>query len=254
MLTLRVEDTWPEVPRLYFSISSTLFSFPAMKIIASIFATLFLFTASAAAQEEARAAWQVTNFDITATIQQAERTLSAVAILSATNVGRGVGSSFTFRINNKASIKNVTVGGATANTRIVPETYGNLQRVTVTLPNQVASGGAVVVNVNYALPVEANTGLAAISPVGSQFLPLSFWYPAPNTQFTARGADTAPVRLAVSGAGVISSGIEKGGATGSVVYEQALFTQPFFVAGDWDRVEGTGDGRNITAFLARGAS
>ena len=225
-----------------------------MKIIASIFASLFLFSAIVPAQEEARAAWQITSFDITANIQQSERTLSAVAILSATNVGRGTGSSFTFRIANKASIKGVTMGGATANFRTIPETYGNLQRVTVTLPNSIAAGGPLVLNVTYNLAVESNTGLAAISPIGSQFLPLSFWYPAPNTPFTVRGADTAPVRLVVNGANVISSGIDKGGAAGSSVYEQLLFAQPFFVQGDWDKLEGTGESKNVTAFLPRGAT
>ncbi len=225
-----------------------------MKIIASILATLFLFSTIAPAQEEARAAWQITNFDITANVQQAERNLSVVAILNATNVGRGTGSSFTFRINNKASIKGVTVGGATANFRVVPETYGNLHRVTVTLPNSVAAGGPLVLNVSYSLPVESNTGLAAISPVGTQFLPLSFWYPTPNTQFTLRGADTAPFRLQVNGAGVISSGADKGGAAGSTIYEQALFSQPFFLQGDWERLDGTAEGKNINAFLPRGAT
>ncbi|HEY8186242.1 MAG TPA: hypothetical protein VIF64_09245, partial [Pyrinomonadaceae bacterium] len=214
---------------------------------------LFVFQATAPAQEEARAAWQVTNFDITVNVQQVERALGVVAMLSATNVGRGTGSSFTFRIANKASVKSVTVGGATANFRVVPETYGNLQRVTVTLTNSVASGAPLVLNISYSLPVENNTGLAAISPIGSQFLPLSFWYPAPNTQFTLRGADTAPVHLVVNGPGIISSGIDKG-TTGSSVYEQPLFTQPFFVQGDWDKFEGTGDSRNITAFLSRGAT
>lgn len=225
-----------------------------MKIIASIFATLFLFSAITPAQEEARAAWQINNFDITANVQQSERILTAVAILSATNVGRGTGSSFTFRINHKASVKAVTVGGATANFRTVPETYGNLQRVTVTLPTAVASGGPLVLNVSYSLPVESNTGLAAIASTGSQFLPLSFWYPTPNTQFTVRGADTAPVRLVVNGANVISSGIDKGGAAGSTVYEQPLFSQPFFLQGDWERLEGAGETKNVTAFLPRGAT
>jgi len=208
----------------------------------------------APAQEEARAAWQITGFDITANVQQPERTLSVVAILNATNVGRGSGSSFTFRITTKAAIKGVTVGGATANFRAVPETYGNLQRVTVTLTTAVASGGPLVVNVNYSLPVESNTGLAAISPVGSQFLPLGFWYPAPNTPFTVRGADTAPVHLVVNGTNVISSGIEKTAAAGSTAYEQTLSAQPFFVQGDWEKVEGTGESKNITAFLTRGVT
>src|SRR5687768_9886696 len=174
----------------------------------------FLFSSIATAQEEARAAWQITNFDITANIQQAERTLSAVAVLSATNVGRGVGSSFTFRINPKASIKAVTVGGANANFRTVPETQGNVQRVTVTLPGNVPANGNLVVNISYSLPVELNTGLTSISPMGAQFLPLAFWYPAPNTTFSLRGADTAPFRLVVNAQNVISSGVEKSAGAG----------------------------------------
>jgi len=235
-----------------------------MKIICAILTTLFLFSSATPAQEEARAAWQVTNFDITANIQQAERTLNTVAILTASNVGRGTGSSFTFRITTKAAIKAVTVGGATANFRSVPESFGNsqidasvkrdLQRVTVTLPSAVAGGGTLVITINYTLPVESNTGLAAISPNESQFLPLSFWYPLPNTLFTVRGADTAPFRLVVNTGNVISSGMEKSGSPGSTAYEQTLFAQPFFVQGDWERVEGSAEGKNITAFVPRGAS
>ena len=82
----------------------------------------FLLSSSATAQEEARAVWQITNFDITANIQQAERNLGVVAVLSATNVGRGVGASFTFRINPKASIKAVTVG---RRERKLPHRSGN---------------------------------------------------------------------------------------------------------------------------------
>src|SRR4030095_6511640 len=96
---------------------------------------------TAPAQDEARAAWQITNFDVTASVQ--ERTLSAVAVLSATNVGRGAGTSFTFRISNKAVIKTASIGSASANFRTVPETYGGLQRITVTLASPVASGGQI---------------------------------------------------------------------------------------------------------------
>lgn len=209
---------------------------------------------SVSAQDEARAAWQITNFDITASVQQVERTLGVAAILSANNVGRGTGSSFTFRLNGKASIKGVTVGGATATFRSVPESYANLQRITVTLPSPVAGGGSLVLSINYNLPVENNTGLAAISPIGSQFLPLSFWYPAPNTPFTVRGADTAPVRLVVNGGKVISSGVERSGTASSTVYEQALFGQPFFLQGEWERLEGAGDSKGISLFSPPGAT
>jgi len=212
-----------------------------------------LCSAPVPAQEEARAAWQITNFDVTANVQQAERVLSTVAILNAANVGRGAGVSFTFRLNAKAVIKTVTVAGASANFRSLPESSGNLQRATVTLPASVPAGGAVVLNITYNLPVESNTGLAAISPTGSQFLPLSFWYPSPNTPFTIRGADSAPVRLVVNGPGVVSSGIEKSSAGGQTTYEQPLNGQPFFVQGDWDKIEGTGDAKSIVAYLPRGA-
>ncbi len=215
---------------------------------------LFLVTPSASAQEEARAAWQVTNFDISATPQEAERALSAVAVLTARNVGRGAGSGFTFRINTKASIKSVTVGGASANFRTVPETRGNLQRVTVTLPASVAPDASAIVNIAYSFPVESNSGLAAVSALGSQFLPLSFWYPAPNTPFTIRGSDTAPFRLTVNGSNAISSGVERTSGAGSSVFEQQLNGNPFFVQGDWDRIEGAGDAKAITAFVTKGAA
>ena len=103
----------------------------------------------------------------------------------------------------------VTVGGANANFRTVPETQGNVQRVTATLPNSVAANGALVVNISYSLPVETNTGLTSISPMSAQFLPLAFWYPTPSTAFSLRGAETAPFRLVVNAQNVISSGVEK---------------------------------------------
>jgi len=214
---------------------------------------IFVFSCSASAQEEARAAWQITRFDVTANVQQAQRALAATAVLSATNVGRGTGSSFTFRINNKASIKSATVGGASANFRTVPETYGNLQRVTVSLPAPVAADGSLALNIVYSLPVESNSGLAAISTIGSQFLPMSFWYPSPGTPYTAKGADTAPVRVIVNGTGIISSGFEKSDPAGTVVYENPLNGQPFFLQGDWEKVDGSAENKNIAALLTRGS-
>jgi Tetratricopeptide repeat len=206
---------------------------------------LFYFSSVTVAQD---VLWQITSFDINANIQQTERTLVGTAVLTATNVGRGTGNTFTFRINNKAAIKSVTAGGANANFRVVPETAGNIQRVTTMLPAAVSSNGNVTLSISYTLPVESNTGLVAISPIGSQFLPLSFWYPAPNSPFTARGADTARFQLTVSGGNVISSGTEKS----SGVYDQPLNGQPFFVQGEWDRVDGAAEARGIAAFVPKG--
>ena len=68
-----------------------------------------------------------------------------------------------------------------------------------------------------------------------------------------RGSDTAPFRLTVNGPNAISSGVEKGGS-GSSVYEQGLNAQPFFVQGEWDRIDGTGDVKDVSALVPKGAS
>jgi TolA-binding protein len=215
---------------------------------------LLLCVATCFAQEEARAAWQVTQFDITADVPApgAARTLAARATLNARNVGQGAGTTFTVRVNPAAEIKSATVGDAVARfiSRVEPRT--KLQQVTVTLPAAVAPGAGLKISFDYTLPLQTNSGLAAISNEGAQFLPLSFWYPSPNSTFSPRGADIAPVRLTVNAAGgdtVVSTG-QSSGAT----FDQKLSAQPFFVTGKWDAVDGTNDARGVTALLPRGAT
>jgi hypothetical protein len=149
-------------------------------------------------------------------------------------------------------VKSVTVGGAATTFRPGTETRGDLQRIEIALPASVAPNGNITAAVTYSLPVESNSGLMAISPIATQFLPLSFWYPMPNTPYSVRGADTAPFRLAVNIPNAISSGVEKGGPSG-VSFEQSLHGQPFFVQGDWDKLEGAGDGKGIVVLLEKGA-
>jgi hypothetical protein len=207
---------------------------------------------SAGAQQDSRAVWQVLSFDINANVRQAERDLNVTAILKVRNAGNAAGNSFTFRLNPKATVRSVEVNGANANFRPMAETVGSLLRITTTLSAAAAPNATLTVNIAYSLPVETNSGLAAISPIATQFLPGSFWYPTPNTPFTVRGADTAPFRLTVNLPNVISSGVEKDGSAARA-FEQELNGQPFFVQGDWDRVEGSGDNKSITAFLAKGS-
>ena len=197
--------------------------------------------------------WQVTKFDVTANIQPADRTLNGTATISAINVGTAPGSTFTVRLNSKASVKAASVAGATATFRSTPDAKGDLQRIVVTLPASVPTNGAASVTINYVLRVEANTGLASISPISSQFLPLAFWYPMPSTPLTVRGVDTAPFTVSVNLPNVVSSGVEKTSGS-SASFEQPLYGQPFFVQGDWEKVEGAGEGKGITAYLPRGAS
>src|SRR5438552_19216791 len=74
-----------------------------------------------------------------------------------------------------------------------------------------------------------------------------------NTPFAVRGADYAPFRITVIGVNAISSGTEKSSG-GNSVFEQSLNGQPFFVAGAWDRLEGSGGAKDIVALLPKGAT
>src|SRR5215813_3646028 len=171
------------------------------------------------AQDDARAAWQVAGYDITANVLQSERALAAVTNVTMKNVGRGPGSGLTLRINSKAKIKSVSINGSSATFHSRPDTRPNLQRLDITLPSPISPNSSVTLNLDYRLPAETNTGLEAISPVGSQFRPESFWYPVLNTSYTVRGIDTAPFKIRIEGGNAISSGAEKdSGAT----YEQSL--------------------------------
>jgi len=208
--------------------------------------------AQGVAQAPATVVWQVSSFDISATVQQNERTLNVVAQIEATNVGSGAGRTLTLRLSSKASVKAVTVGGAAATFRPGSETRGDLQRIEISLPASVGPNSKVTAAVTYVLPVESNTGLSAISPIATAFLPLSFWYPMPNTPYSVRGTDTAPFHLTVNVPNAVSSGIEKPGS-GGTTFEQTLYGQPFFVQGDWDKLDGAADGKGISVLLEKGA-
>ena len=210
-----------------------------MRKISSILIALFLliFTFSIFAQVDNRAGltWQVLKYDITATLPSgdANRNLTAKAVLNLKNTNNRPAPKLTLRISEKAEITSVKANGATVDfSKGLPEKIDNsrnLQRISVSLPS-VAANGTVSVEVSYKLNVKENNGLNALSPVGSQFLPLSFWYPTPTSWFYNEGADFAPFKVQVTGAEqVVSSGV-----SGANSFEQKLNGQPFFVTGSWD--------------------
>jgi Tfp pilus assembly protein PilF len=201
----------------------------------------FAFTAFAQTDNRASKTWEVQKYDLTATLPAAEtdRFLNARAALTLRNASASAASSLTLRINPAAEVTAVKVNGATADFSKGEEKVGSgtLQRI-ILRGVSAPPNGNLAVEVTYKLKVDENTGLSALSPVGSQFLPLSFWYPTPNSWFFARGADFAPVRLQVTSANslaVVASGVESGGA-----FEQKLNSQPFFVTGNWDTVNAGG--------------
>jgi len=204
------------------------------------------------AQDDVRptATWQVQKYDISATLPSADadRVLSAKADLSVKNVSSGPATTLSLRISQNAAISAVTVNGATADFSKREEKVGDttsLQRVSIRVP-ATAPGAVLTASVDYKLTVKDNSGLAAISPVGSTFLPLSYWYPTPNSWYFTRGADYAPFQIKVnSGAGltVVSAGNSNSGAINNTTVGQ-----PFFVTGNWDTVDSNG----VNVFVPKG--
>lgn len=212
---------------------------------------LFLFACNTFAQTANRVSleWRVTKYEITANLPQTptDRYLTAKAVLNLQNIGSSAGSRLTLRINEKAEVSAVQVNNAAATFTKGQESIGgnrNIQRIVINVPS-VPPDGNVAVSVDYKLKVDDNSGLNALSPVESQFLPLSFWYPTPNSHYAARGADFAPYILRVTSGNekVVSSGTQTG-----TTYEQKLNGQPFFLTGSWDMVESKG----VSVFLPKG--
>lgn len=224
----------------------------------SIAIVLFiLITASfVLAQSDNRAfvTWQVQKYDIAATLPQTDtdRYLGAKATLSVKNVSGSPASTLTLRISEKAEVSGVKLNGSTADFSKGEEKITgnkNLQRIVLRIPSA-AAGAVIQIEVTYKIKVDENSGVAALSPIGSQFLPLSFWYPTPNSWFYARGGDFAPYTINVTTSGgqtVYSAGTGTGAA-----FENRLGGQPFFVAGNWE-VEGPAAGSAFSAYLPKGA-
>ncbi|MCA1590276.1 MAG: hypothetical protein LC734_07765, partial [Acidobacteria bacterium] len=225
-----------------------------MNKINSFFLTLVTLYVSlvAGAQDNARvsATWQVQKYDLHVTVPQTEsdRNILVKARLDLKNVSAAPASTLTLRISPDASVSNVAVNGSQnqftkGEEKIVT---GSLQRIVVRVPT-VQSGANLSVAVDYAINLKENGGLASLSPLGAQLLPLSFWYPTPNSWIFPRGADSAPYKLTVNSGErttVISSG-----AAATRGYEQKVAGQPFFVSGDFDVTQSSG----VSVYLPKGA-
>lgn len=214
---------------------------------------VFTVAFSVVAQDESRASktWEVQKYDINATLPQAEtdRNLAVKAVLNVRNVSSRAASTLTLRISPNAQIAAVKVNDAAADFTKGEEKIGSsgtLQRIVVRVP-ATAPNTNLNVAVDYKLNVKENSGLNALSPIGSQFLPLSFWYPTPNSWYFARGGDFASFRVAVASAN--NRTIVSSGASGKDAFEQKLNGQPFFVAGDWDTV----NANNVSVLVPKGA-
>lgn len=220
------------------------------KVIFVLLLLIFSFSVYAQVDNRAGLTWQVLKYDITANLpgNDMDRNLTAKAVLTLRNTNNRPAPKLTLRISEAAEVTSVKTNGTSADfSKGLPEKIDNsrnLQRILVNLPS-VTANGTVSVEVSYKLNVKDNNGLNALSPVSSQFLPLSFWYPTPTSWFYAEGADFSPFRVQVNGAEqIVSSGVSSGNS-----FEQKLNGQPFFVAGSWD----TAKFGNVEVLMPKGA-
>lgn len=196
--------------------------------------------------------WQVQKYDITATLPQTEtdRNLTAKAVLTLKNISSSPANSLTLRISQAAEVSAVTVNGASADFSKREEKINeasSLQKISIRIPS-VQPNANITATIDYKLNVKENSGLNALSPVGSQFLPLSYWYPTPTSWYYTRGGDFAPFTIKVNpanGLTVIASGAESGNT-----FDQKLYGQPFFIAGNWDKFDSSG----VSVYMPKGAS
>jgi Tfp pilus assembly protein PilF len=221
------------------------------KFISAFF--IFIFAVSVHSQDESRASkvWSVQKYDLTASLPQSEadRYLNVRANLSLKNVGSGASSRLTLRISPSAEISAVKINDVAAEFTKGEEKIGSasLQRIILRTPS-ILSNGNLSVSVDYKLKVDENSGLSAISPVNSQFLPLSFWYPTPNSWYFARGADFAPVKLQINapnGQAIVSSGAQTANT-----FDQKLNGQPFFTTGSWENIAAS----SVSVLIPKGAN
>ncbi len=205
-----------------------------------------------AAQTDSRASktWEVSKYDISVALPAAEsdRFVTIKAVLSLRNVSAAAANSLSLRISRNAEITGIKIGTGTVDFSKNEEKIGagSLQRLVIRSIS-VPSAGSLTAEVDYRLRIDENSGLAALTPLGAQLLPMSFWYPTPNSWFFPRGADFAPYRVRVAapaGQKVLSAGVLA--ADGS---EQSLFGQPFFVSGGFDSLSA----KNVDVFLGKGA-
>lgn len=223
---------------------------------------VFSFFSLASAQDEVRlsATWQVKKYDLAVSLPQTEsdRSVSVRSIVTVMNVSPRPATTLTLRISPNATISAVTIEGSPADFSKREEKIGSaaLQQVVIRI-SPIAPGGTIRAGVDYKLLVKDNSGVAAISALGAQFLPLSFWYPTPNSWFFARGADYAPATIditAAAGTQPLSAGLRAipADSAGNIArFDAKVNLQPFIVSGQWDQLPQIG---GIDVFVPKGSS
>lgn len=218
-----------------------------------ILALVLAMPAISSAQDNGRTAtatWQVQKYDIDAVLPtDGGRSVSVKAGLSLKNISGRSATSITLRVSPFAEIATIKVNGAAVDFTKAEEKSASvsLQRIGMRV-TAVAADAVANVTVDYKISPKDNTPVGAVASTRTQFLPLSYWYPTPNSWYFPRGADHAPVKVKVTAGG--GSSVISGGAETDGVFEHRLFSQPFFVAGTWDITNQGG----VTVYLPKGSA
>ncbi len=210
------------------------------KLLSLATAVLFLGILSISfAQDAGRggtsATWQVQKYDLDVSLPSGtSRIVSVKALLNIRNVSGSPASTLTLRISPDAQVVSVRINDSPVEFSRSDETVtagSRLQRIATRIPS-VSANSSINALVDYRIDLKENSALGSVTPSASTFLPLSYWYPTPNSWFFRAGADVAPVRIKVGGAGgnrVVSSGVEADG-----VFDMSVSAQPFFITGTWE--------------------
>ena len=225
---------------------------------------LFTFYFTSFGQDVTRATWQVQNYDLDVTLPQDDKSRSVLvkAILNLKNVSGKPASTLTMRISPAAEVSVVKINDTIADftksqEKITPTS--NLQRIAIRLAT-VAPDAVLTTTFDYKINVKENSALSSVSPSYAQFLPLSYWYPTPNSWYFTQGPDIAPFAIVVRsgvpflvGTGTtISSGLESVVDGDLVVhprFQQKLGGQPFFLEGNWE----LSDQNRVSVYTPKGA-
>lgn len=217
----------------------------------AIFIFIFIFAATplyAQTDNRVMATWQVIKYDLNVTLPQTDndRDVTVRALLQLRNVSSGSATSLTLRLSPNATVSATKIGETVVDATKSEEKIGSLtlQRVAIRMAS-VPTGGTITAAIDYKLKVTDNTGVSVLSPNATHFLPLSYWYPTPNSWYFPRGADYSAfsVKVNAGSSTVVSSGTEIAGG-----FESKLNGQPFFFAGQWDKVDASG----VSVFVPKG--
>ncbi len=203
---------------------------------------LFL-AAPGVADAQIKLTWEVLKYDVSVDLPSDMAAVREADITASLDLRNQSNSSFdrvSLRISDKAKVSEITSGGSKIDFSSSGEKVTESQRLQLLRLNvpPVAAGSSLRVTLKYKLTVESNSGLSALSPVNSQFLPLSFWYPTPTSWFFSEGGDYSPFDLSIQGPG--ARDIVSAGSVEGTKVSNPLKGMPFFATGKWRKSEHDG--------------